>query len=153
MLGELADLVIDPAKRRVTHLVVQPHHQDAVVGSRLVPVELADSAEGKPEITLRCTVGEVAKLEPVQEVAFLRLGEFPVDDPEWDVGVTQVLAEPYYAAGELAGPSYLADTETFYDRIPKDEVEIRRASLVRSADGHSLGHVEAFKNFTSSGID
>jgi sporulation protein YlmC with PRC-barrel domain len=144
MLGELADLVIDPAKRRVTHLVVQPHHQDAVVGSRLVPVELADSAEGKPEITLRCTVGEVAKLEPVQEIAFLRLGEFPVDDPDWDVGVTQVLAEPYYAAGELAGPSYLADAETFYDRIPKDEVEIRRASLVRSADGHGLGHVEAF---------
>jgi sporulation protein YlmC with PRC-barrel domain len=31
----------------------------------------------------------------------------------------------------------------FYDRIPKGQVEIRRASLVTSSDGHSLGRVEA----------
>ncbi len=31
-----------------------------------------------------------------------------------------------------------------YDRIPKGEVEIRRASPVISADGHQLGHVDGF---------
>ena len=31
-----------------------------------------------------------------------------------------------------------------YDRIPKNEVEIRRSSAVFSTDGHHLGHVEGF---------
>ena len=31
-----------------------------------------------------------------------------------------------------------------YDRIPKGEVEIRRASEVTSADGHHLGRVDGF---------
>jgi sporulation protein YlmC with PRC-barrel domain len=144
MLGELADLVIDPTKRRVTHLVVQPHRNQALAGSRLVPVELGDSAADQSQITLHCTLDEVGKLEPVQEVAYLRLGGFPVDDPDWDVGVSTLLAEPYYPAGEFAGASSLADVEMFYDRIPKGEVEISRASLVTSSDGHSLGRVEAF---------
>jgi sporulation protein YlmC with PRC-barrel domain len=29
-----------------------------------------------------------------------------------------------------------------YDRVPKGEVEIRRASEVRSSDGHRLGRVD-----------
>ena len=31
-----------------------------------------------------------------------------------------------------------------YDRIPKGEVEIRRASAVISADSHHVGHVDGF---------
>ena len=37
--GELADVVIDPGTRRVTHLVVQPHQRDEQ--ARLVPVDRA----------------------------------------------------------------------------------------------------------------
>ena len=119
VFGELADLVIDPTNRRVTHLVVQPHREQALAGSRLVPVELADSAGDQSQITLHCTVHEVSKLEPVREAAFLPLGGFPVDDPDWDVGISNVLAEPYYGAGDLAGASYPTDVEMFYDRIPR----------------------------------
>ena len=47
-------------------------------GARLVPVELAASGdEGAKEISLRCTVDEVNKLEPVHEFAYLRLGGVP----------------------------------------------------------------------------
>jgi uncharacterized protein YrrD len=140
MLGELADVVIDPVKKRVTHLVVDPdqEHRDA----RLIPIELAKSDEGH-EIALRCTVEEARRLPTVQEFAYLRLGEFGVDDPDWDVGVSQVLAMPYYEAGYSPG-NYMEDTGIVYDRIPKGEVEIRRASAVESADGHHLGHVDGF---------
>jgi hypothetical protein len=31
-----------------------------------------------------------------------------------------------------------------YDRVPKGELEVRRASAVISADGHSLGDVDGF---------
>jgi sporulation protein YlmC with PRC-barrel domain len=139
-LGELADVVIDPATRRVTHLVVQPSHPGGP--ARLVPVELAARAEGSAGISLRCSRTEAERLEPVRETAFLRLGEVPVDDPDWDVGLEKVLAPPYQPLDGPADPlEYAAVT---YDRIPKGEVEIQRASAVISADGHHLGHVDGF---------
>ena len=146
MLGELADLVIDPVRRCVTHLVVRPRHQDTLLGPRLVPIDLSDSGEDGAEIGLRCTLAEAGKLEPVQELTYLRLNEFPVDDPDWDVGVSDVLAAPYYgpASGQLGGPNIPESVAVTYDRIPKDEVEIRRSSAVLSTDGHELGQVEAF---------
>ena len=140
VLGELADVVIDPVKKRVTHLVVEPHHEHRE--ARLIPVDLAESDEGD-EISLGCSVEEAQRFPTVEEVAFLRLGEAAVDDPQWDVGVSQVLAMPYYEAGYSPG-NYLEDTGMIYDRIPKGEVEIRRASAVESADGHHLGHVDGF---------
>ena len=37
------------------------------------------------------TVEEARRLPPVHDVAFLRLGDRPVDDPDWDVGIQEVL--------------------------------------------------------------
>jgi sporulation protein YlmC with PRC-barrel domain len=144
MVGKLADLVIDPTTRRVTHLVVEPDLQPAFAGPRLVPVELVDTRDEASELTLHCTIEQIRKLESVREIAYLRVGAFPVDDPNWDVGVSEVLALPYYGLGEVYGPPDPSDLEMTYDRIPKGEVEIRRSSLVTSTDGHDLGRVEAF---------
>lgn len=140
VLGELADVVIDPTTKRVTHLVVQPHLDRGA--ARLVPIDLAQEGDGQ-EISLGCTLEEVRQLAPVHEFAYLRLGEFPVDDPDWDVGVQELLAMPYYQPG-LDPASYGADAGVIYDRVPKGEVEVRRASAVTSADGHHLGHVDGF---------
>jgi sporulation protein YlmC with PRC-barrel domain len=143
-LGELADVVIDPTTRRVTHLVVQPHHHGDQL-SRLVPVERAsasDDADGA--IALDLAIADVEALDPLHEVAYLRLGEFPVDDPEWDVGVEDMLALPYYQGLEAQAVEADPHVMIGYDRIPKGEVEIRRASAVSSADGAHLGHVEGF---------
>jgi sporulation protein YlmC with PRC-barrel domain len=141
--GKLADVVIDPISRRLTHLVVRPGHEQGQ--ARLVPVELAASGDDGSEVLLDRTVDEVTKLQPVHEYAYLRLGESPVEDPEWDVGVEDVLALPYYEADPL-GPSPIFDTNVgmAYDRVPKGEVEIRRASAVASMDGHDLGQVDGF---------
>jgi sporulation protein YlmC with PRC-barrel domain len=140
VLGELADVVIDPVTRRVTHLVVQPPHQHAL--ARLVPVELADGDDDRPEISLRCSTAEVKRLATVQETAYLRLGEVPVEDPDWDVGLEDVLALPYYP---LDGPAeYIEYAAVAYDRIPKGEVEIQRGSGVVSVDGHHVGTVDGF---------
>jgi sporulation protein YlmC with PRC-barrel domain len=140
--GELADVVVDPISRRVTHLVVQPHgrHDRA----RLVPVERARAAGDG--LTLDCSIADVEALEPLQESAYLRMGEFPVADPDWDVGTQDVLGLPVYQ--ELDGMGTVIDPDPHvvvnYDRIPKHEVELRRSSAIISADGHHLGHVEGF---------
>ena len=147
--GEVADVVVDPTKRRLTHLVVQPQNIDQG-SSRLVPIGLVSPQEGPPPaVSLRCTVEEACRLEPVNEFAYLRLGEAPKEDPGWDIGIESVLAQPYYGYGP--GYGYEAGpiepdphVSTTYDRIPKGEVEIRRASEVTSADGQHLGHVDGF---------
>jgi sporulation protein YlmC with PRC-barrel domain len=146
--GELADVVIDPTKRRVTHLVVEPQgdHGEA----RLVPIELADTDQGESSaISMRCSLEEAGKLKAVEEYAYLRLGDSPELEPGWDIGIESVLAEPYY--GYAGGPGYEtvpagydSHVSMTYDRVPKGEVEIRRASEVASSDGHSLGKVDGF---------
>ena len=144
--GELADIVIDPLEKRVTHLVVQPEQGEGE--ARLVPIQLAKGRDDEQrEIELECTLDEAQGFESVHEAAYLRLGENPAEDPDWDVGVEDVLAMPYYAGGldEDAYPGEFDSHVTmYYDRVPKGEVEVRRASVVISADGHSLGEVDGF---------
>ena len=146
--GELADVVIDPTKRRVTHLVVAPHGDHGK--ARLVPIELANTAEGESSaIGVRCSLEEAGQLEHVEEYAYIRLGESPDLEPGWDIGVENVLAQPYYGYGtgvgyEPAPAEYDPHVSVTYDRVPKGEVEIRRASEVTSADGHHLGKVDGF---------
>ena len=146
--GELADVVIDPTRRQVTHLVVGPHREHDQ--ARLVPIELASNEEGgSSTIGLGCSLEEAGKLELVEEYAYLRLGESPDLGPGWDVGVESVLAQPYYGYGTGVGyepvpAEYDPNVSVTYDRIPKGEVEVRRASEVTSSDGHHLGKVDGF---------
>jgi sporulation protein YlmC with PRC-barrel domain len=141
LYGELADIVIDPIAKRVTHLVVKPR---AAGVAGLVPVALVDNdADGA--LVLRCTVEEAARMPHVREVSYLRLDQAPVDDPDWDVGIETVLAMPYYEGAGLEGMMPINDAVEFvYDRLPKGEVEIRRASSVLDADGQRVGFVDGF---------
>lgn len=143
-VGKLGDLVVDPVAKRVTHLVVKPHHGDDT--SHLVPIELADSAEGDDgKIALTCSRAEFEALPAVEEFTYLRLDEVKTDDPNWDVGVSDILALPYYDSTGLAGPvEAVGDMGVVWDRVPKGEVELRRSSRVMSADGDYLGDVDGF---------
>ena len=87
----------------------------------------------------------------MHEAAYLPLGESPAEDPDWDVGVQDVLALPYYSGLGYAG----AEVQRVSGRAPHEHV-LRpgagrgrcrgpaRASAVFSADGHSLGEVDGF---------
>ena len=102
---------------------------------------------------MECTLDEAQGFESVHETAYLRLGESPAEDPDWDVGIQGVLVMPYYSGDDAGrfpgavdpGMTMSSDRMTMhYDRVPKGEVEVRRASAVISADGHSLGEVDGF---------
>ena len=142
VFGEIADVIVDPISRRVTHLVVRPH--DHHEGARLVPIDRVRAAEDG--VALDFTVADVEALESLHESQYLRAGEQVVADPDWDIGAQDVLALPVYQ--ELNGMGSAIDPDPHvmvsYDRIPKHEVEIRRSSAVMSTDGHHLGHVEGF---------
>jgi sporulation protein YlmC with PRC-barrel domain len=144
VLGELMDVVVDPTSRRVTHLVVGPKAEPG--DARLVPIALADPDDDSPAIVLACTREDAAALESLDEVAYLRADQIPVADPDWDVGVEDYLAMPYYSATGIGDDPGLYDTHVTisYHRVPKGEVEVRRSSLVTSSDDHLLGRVDGF---------
>ena len=109
-----------------------------------MPIERASAAADG--VALDCSTADIEALKAVHESAYLRVGEFPVSDPDWDIGTEDVLALPLYQ--EMDGMGTVMDPDphvmVHYDRIPKHEVEIRRSSAVVSADGHHLGHVDGF---------
>lgn len=133
--GVLADVVLEPEQRRVTHLVVDPDREELL--ARLVPVELA---EGCAPLTLCATADEVTRYPAAHDVGFMRLGDF-ADDSEWGVGIQEVLALPVYDPPCDLEATPL-DFAVAYDRIPKHEVELRRDSPVWAADDERLGHVQ-----------
>ena len=142
-VGRLADLVVDPVAKRVTHLVVKPEH--GVGASHLVPIGLVEPTEQVGGIALTCSRAELEALPPVEEFTYLRLGEVASNDPDWDVGVSDVLALPYYDSTGLAGPvEAVGDMGVVYDRVPKGEVELRRSSRVMAANGDYIGDVDGF---------
>jgi sporulation protein YlmC with PRC-barrel domain len=142
--GELADIVVDPVAREVTHLVVEPHHRH--LQSRLVPIGLV---EPDSDATLALTV-DSAHVRSLPQVAFSEFVPIasPIDVGErWDIANVSVIAQPYWAGdsrGDLivAGQMLGDKAQVSYDRVPKGECEIRRQSRVIDADGHVLGRVE-----------
>jgi sporulation protein YlmC with PRC-barrel domain len=146
--GELADVVIDPGSRRVTHVVVQPH--DRLESARLVPIESARGGDGSAGISLTCTVATVTGSESIQESAYVRNGELIEPGSDWDIGIQDAypIPEGGTLGPEMMGAGVAMDYDPHmgvnYHRIPKGDIEIRRASAVISADGHRLGHVVGF---------
>lgn len=141
VFGEVADIVIDPLQRKVTHLVVEPHkqHQQA----RLVPMWLITVEVDVVKIAL--STGFVRQLQRVAYDDFLRGGEPPDVGDEWEIGVQDVVAHPYWDADSTFRSFMRRDAaHVSYDRIPKGDCEIRRCSAVSTSDYHVVGRVKGF---------
>jgi sporulation protein YlmC with PRC-barrel domain len=135
--GEVIRVVIDPVARAVTHLVVEPKHQQGL--GRLVPLDLVDVTTG--EIRLSCTTAAFEGLDSAEETQFV-----PGSNGYADYGPDQVISWPYYGLGspvmggtelEMAG---IPQTVT-YDKIPVGEVAVRRGDPVHATDGN-IGRVQ-----------
>ena len=136
----LADIVVDAAGKRVTHVVVEPEgHREA---ARLVSLELARE-EDDGGVTLRCTAEALEAFEPVRTYAYLPAGERPDAGGDWSVGVEDVLVVPGYAPLDLTEPELDPNVNVLFDRVPRGEVELRPSSSVYSADEHRVGSVRA----------
>jgi sporulation protein YlmC with PRC-barrel domain len=134
--GKVTCVVVDPIKRAVTHLVVEPHHR--FDPGHLVPLDLVEHVDDTTgEIRLRCTLADFDQLGPAEETHFLPgTPGYPGYEPD------QVLAMPYYGMGTGMGGAgaYVPMTVT-YDAVPLDEVEVRRGEHVHATDGH-IGKVQ-----------
>jgi len=116
LCGRSDELIIDPATRKVTHLIVK--EEQGAYSERLVAIEnVAESAPGR--INLNCSKEELGQMEPFVDREFV---------PTWPIGAYPAVAEP--------GVMVLA-----HERVPEGETVIHRGAHVHAVDGH-LGRVD-----------
>ena len=142
-VGRLSDVVIDPAERRVSHLVVE----DPNGAARLVPAELL--SQGWPpgnDVVLACSAADVLNRPTIRSFSYVGFDAFPESDDRTDVGVEDLEAVPSFGAAEF--PDFGADLWTgytvTYDRIPPGSAELRRGSIAVSADEKEVGTLDGF---------
>jgi sporulation protein YlmC with PRC-barrel domain len=142
--GKLADVVVDPKTRTLTHLIVEPAHGGG--GGQLVPASLATVEDGAREtkISLACTLAEAQKLPHVQDFLYAPVSGTTLDDPDWDIGIERAFVLPAVGPDQSDLLALDDSVSVAFDRVPKGEVEIRRDSPVVTADGHGAGHVDSF---------
>jgi sporulation protein YlmC with PRC-barrel domain len=122
--GRVAQVVLDPVRDRVTHLIVEPEHRQGL--GRLVPIE---SAVPRPDhVDLRCTLAEFDRLEIVEKVRFLPgiegyMGYEPEDTLLW----------PYFGGN--------SNVPVVVNTLPLGEVAVHRGEQVHASDGR-IGNVE-----------
>ena len=133
--GEVLAVVIDPATRTATHVVVEPKGRAGL--ARLVPLDLVDASPG--QVRLGCTEAEFKNLEAAEET----LAEFVPGYPD----PVQVLPPGWRAADEptVEGGAIprIPEMETI-DVIPPGEVEEGRGDHVHATDG-DIGQLHALR--------
>jgi hypothetical protein len=129
--GTSEAVILDPLKREITHLVLRerrfPHTE------RLVPVDLI-AWTTEDEVHLSCSTAEVKKLGSFVEAQFV---EAPDGDLSYPIAVGA--AAPYLWPYAYPREKVLVT----HERIPKDELAVRRNFEVDATDGR-VGRVEAF---------
>jgi hypothetical protein len=130
-------MIIDPAARMITHLVVEPKHRRQP--GRLVPLELIDSARG--EIRLRCSVAEFDRLDLAEQTEFVQ--EDGGGDLSGEAGPVQGAGGgPLSGMGTPIGIPHAART-TVQDAVPKGEMEVGHDEGVHALDGE-VGRIRGF---------
>jgi sporulation protein YlmC with PRC-barrel domain len=121
--GKVSGVILDPDTRAVTHLVIDPGHRHG--RSRLVPVDLVDSAAGA--LRLRCTLAEFGELEPAEETEMVE---------GWDanLGVDGMMTP-------MGTPQPLQ--AVVQDVVPLGETEVGSGEHVHALDG-AIGRVRGF---------
>ena len=142
--GEVSRLIIDPATRTVTHLVIEPKHRRE--RGRLVPLDLVAPAAGA--IRLRCTIAEFDRLDPAEEVELVEdsgyAGGYGPAESVQGYGDTGSLGVGGSVSGMGVGMGLGHRPRTVVQEVvPLGETEVRRGEHVHALDGE-IGQVQGF---------
>jgi sporulation protein YlmC with PRC-barrel domain len=144
--GYLSRIIVNPAAREVTHLVVDQKRRSG--SGRLVPIDLVSATTG--EVRLRCTLAEFQALRPAQETEVV-----PDLDPTGPQNSppppSVTFLPPSGGAFGVAGGAAVsrgrrpgrppAPQEVTVDVVPSGEVAVRRELAVCATDGE-IGQVQ-----------
>ena len=122
--GKSVTVIVNPATRKVTHIVVlDKAFPDAE--RRMVPVdEVVETASDL--IRLRCTQEQVANMQHFVEHRFI--------EEQWDEPAYWAAAGDMYYAEPYATPTMPLFEEI--ERVPPGELAVHRGAWVEATDGH-----------------
>lgn len=120
--GHSVCVILDPVKDQVTHLVVR--ESGLFSTERLVPIDIILETT-HDAIKLKCTLSELREMESFTETEFI---------PSPNEGT---YLWPYYSTMD---PGVVVIE---HERIPRDELAIRRGDIVHARDGR-IGRVDEF---------
>jgi uncharacterized membrane protein/sporulation protein YlmC with PRC-barrel domain len=126
--GESTQIIINPTTQKISYVVVREETEGHV--ERLVPVDRVLQTTSNT-IDLKCTVAELATLEPFVETHYIH-----VDSPEYMKGSTY-LALPYAVLSE---PEFIKIEQS---HVPPEQLAIRRGTGVQATDGW-VGTIDEF---------
>jgi sporulation protein YlmC with PRC-barrel domain len=121
----VAQVVVDPVREVVTHLIVEPEHRVGL--GRMVPIEWVEP-DGDGVVKLRCTTAEFGNLPQAEATQFL-----PGSEGYGGYDAEQTLLMPYFGGNTTLPVSV--------DTVPAGEVAVRRGEQVYATDG-PIGEVE-----------
>jgi len=127
--GKLARIILDPAKRTVTYLAIEP--ADPGAAGRLVPVDLVVSASGA--VALSCTRAQFGQLEPADIVVLARGTDY-ADHVAQDAVLGAAASAPAAALGHET-PMVTADA------VPGGDSEVAGHERVHALDGQ-IGRIK-----------
>jgi hypothetical protein len=129
----VGDRVSSPNRRIITHVVVEPRHKHHL--ARLVPIAEVSGGSTRTALRLRCTAADLERFPEVEETAYARLGEWPaVQDEDWEVGLSRVLALPVLGTAGGPGCSEAAErhlVRLLLPRLPSETLNTPRSSGAR----------------------
>jgi hypothetical protein len=142
--GEVTRMVIDPAARTVTHLVIEPRHRREP--GRLVPLGLVDVESG--QVRVRCTLAEFGNFELSEEVdladGFDYEGGYGSAESVQGYGGTGGMGVGGSVSGMGIGMGLGHGPRTVtHDAVPLGETELLPGEHVHALDGE-IGRVEGF---------
>lgn len=148
-VGEVDRIVIDPASKEVTHVLVQKGF--LFTTDKVVPINLI-STSGEDRVTLREDAGDLEALPDFEETHYVPVNEVEAQaDAETPAAPAMYWYPPvgYTWWGMTGGmpsyiyppiPPYVVQTER---NVPEGTVALKEGAKVLSADGEHVGNVEA----------
>lgn len=124
--GQPTRLIVDPANRRITHLVVKERQPPQA--ERLVPIRYVTDTTGEL-IRLRCSRRDLSEMPPLVATEFVW-----AEMPDIDDGPRQSVDVPYVV------PKWV---KVRHRSIPRGELGVRRGARVKATDGE-VGRVQEF---------
>ena len=134
--GHVSRIIVNPAAREVTHLVVDQKRRNGP--GRLVPVDLVDVTTG--QLRLRCTLAEFRALPPARKTEVVPDLD-PTGHQESGRSVNFLPASrAVWLPGHRGSGRPKAPPQVTVDSVPSGDVDIRRELSVCATDGE-IGQV------------
>ena len=152
--GQIKSVIIGPSEDAVTHLVIEPAHQEGM--AKLVPLHLVDTqlaSAPSDKVQLRCSLAEYERLDPA-EVTYTSpvvdedstyhpeaMVSWPSYAPPGSMAMPGVMGMPAMPAGDTGDVAETVTVDIVQDQLPGAD-EVSPGEHVHATDG-DIGHIKA----------